>query len=134
MCTSKGVTPLNPFSWSLGQGQQTSKSGVTCRLKCPHINCPEEYIGESDRTFGDRLKEYLRAPSPIHHHSHFTGHPVSPEYFTIVDREAHGITWNIKEAMYICVTDPSLNKNLVMYQLPHIWDKVLQDTPSLQLK
>ena len=41
------------------------KSGVIYKFKCPHINCPEEYTGESGGTFGDRLKEHLRAPSPI---------------------------------------------------------------------
>ena len=41
---------------------------------------------------------------------------------------------NIKEAMYIHVNDPSLNRNLGNYQLPYIWVEVLQDTPSPQLK
>ena len=27
-------------------------------------DCEEEYIGESERSFGHRLKEHLRAPSP----------------------------------------------------------------------
>ena len=39
------------------------KNGVIYKFKCPHINCPEEYIGESGRTFWDRLKEHLRAPT-----------------------------------------------------------------------
>ena len=54
------------------------QSGVIYKFKCPHINCPEEYIGESGRTFEDRLKEHLRAPSPIHHHNNSTEHPVNP--------------------------------------------------------
>ena len=66
---------------------------------------------------------------PIPHHSHSRGHPVSPKCFTIVDREVQAVTRNIKEAMYIGVKDPSLYRNLGKYQLPHIWDKVLQDTP-----
>ena len=37
------------------------KSGVIYQFQFPHINCPEKYIGESDRPFGDRLKEHLRA-------------------------------------------------------------------------
>ena len=106
------------------------KSGVISKFKCPCINCPEEYIGESGRTFGNRLKEHLRAPSP----SNSTGHLVSPECFTIVDRESQRVTRNIKEAMYIHVNDPALNRNLGKYQLPHIWDQVLQDKPVLQLK
>ena len=38
-------------------------SGVIYRLKCLHINCTEEYKDESSRSFGERLKEHLRAPS-----------------------------------------------------------------------
>ena len=67
---------------------------------------------ESGKTFGDRFKEYLRGPSPIHYHNHSTGHPESPNSFTIVDGESQGVTRNIKEDMYICVNDPSLNRNL----------------------
>ena len=41
------------------------KSGVIYKYKCSQINCHEEYISETGRAFGDRLKEHLRAPSPI---------------------------------------------------------------------
>ena len=51
-----------------------------------------------------------------------------------MDRETQGLTRNIKEAMYIKVNDPSLNRNLGKFQLPQVWDQVLKDTPSLQLK
>ena len=44
------------------------KSVLVYRYKCPHINCPQEYIGESGRAFGDRYKEHLKAPSPHQHH------------------------------------------------------------------
>ena len=33
--------------------------------RCGRIDCDEEYIGESGRTFGERFKEYLKAPSSI---------------------------------------------------------------------
>ena len=49
------------------------KSGVMYKFKCLHINCPEEYIGESGRTFQDRFKEHLRAQFSIHHHSNSVG-------------------------------------------------------------
>ena len=89
-----------------------TKSGIIYRYQCPNINSTEQYIGESGRSLGDRYKEHLRAPSPIHMHTSTTGHPVSPDCFTIVDRESQGLTRNIKEAMYIKVNDPSLNGNL----------------------
>ena len=100
---------------------------------CPHTECPE-YTGESGRIFGDRFQEHLRALCLIYQHSHTAGHPVNLECFTIVDRKSQGVTSTIKEAIYIHVCYPSLNRILGKYQLPHIWDEVLLDTPSLHLK
>ena len=103
-----------------GQGQHMSKSGVIYQFKFPHTNCPDEYIGKSGRIFGHRLREQLRAPSPIHQHSQTMGHPIDLEYFTLVDSETQGVAWTIMEAMYIQVNDPSFNRNLGNYQLPHM--------------
>ena len=76
-----------------------TKSDIIYRHKYPSINCTEQYIGESGKTPGERYKEHLKAPSSIHLHTSTTGHPVSPECFIIVDREAQGLTRNIKEAI-----------------------------------
>ena len=111
-----------------------AKSGAIYKYKCPTINCTEEYIGELGRTCWDRYKEHLKAPLPIHLHTSSTGHPVSPDCFSIVDREAQGMARNIKETMYIRVNDPSLNRNLGKFQLPRVWDQILRDTPTLHLK
>ena len=96
------------------------RSGVIKKFKCLYINWPEEYIGGSQWAFGDILKEHLRAQSPIHQHSNSTGHPVSPDCFTVVHRESQRITRNIKETMYIHVNDPSLNRNLGNINSPHM--------------
>ena len=37
----------------------------------------------------------------------------------------------IKEAIYIRVNNPSLNRNIGKYHLPHIWDEVLFNTPTM---
>ena len=50
------------------------KSGVIYRYKCGRVDCNEEYIGESCRTFGERFREHTRAPSPILDHHNITGH------------------------------------------------------------
>ena len=47
----------------------TKKSVIIYRFKCDRLECDEEYIGETSRTFGERFKEHLKAPSPIHDHS-----------------------------------------------------------------
>ena len=110
------------------------KSGVIYKYKCSQISCLEEYIGETGRALGDRLKEHLRVPSPIHQWTCSTGHPISSECFSIVHREAQGTIRNIKDAMFIRANEPSLNSNIAKYQLPHVWDQILYSTPALKLK
>ena len=39
------------------------KSRVIYKFKCSRTDCTEQYAGESGRTFGDRFREHLRAPS-----------------------------------------------------------------------
>ena len=41
---------------------------------------------------------------------------------------------HVKEAIYIRVNNPSLNKNIGKYHLPHIWDEVLSNITALKLK
>ena len=43
---------------------ESIKSGVIYRYRCDRVECDEEYIGESARTFADRFKEHLKDPSP----------------------------------------------------------------------
>ena len=135
-CQSKGIqvhfkgtnTLRTPLVKSKDKDSKMQKSGVIYNFRHSHINSSEAYTGESGRAFGDRIKEHLKAPSLIDHHSNTTGHPVSPDCFNIIDSEARGTSRNIKEGMFIRVNVPSLNRNLGKYQLLHIWDNILQDT------
>ena len=88
------------------------------------MECLEEYIRESGRTFGEKLREHLRAPSSIYQHSQTTGHLVNVDCLTIGDREAHGFTRTINGAMFIQVNDPSLNrsKKVNVSPIPFTWD------------
>ena len=100
------------------------KSGVIYRFKCGRVDCEEEYIGEWDRTFSERFREHMGAPSPIHDH-HITGHELSLDNFSIVGREGQSIARAIKEAILIRVNDPTIKRNIGEYQLPHIRNEVL---------
>ena len=110
-----------------------NKSGIIYRYKCHRVECDEEYIGESARTFSERFKEHLKPPFPIYDHSNISGHNVTVDNFSIVGREDHNIKRAIKEALYIRSNNPSLNKNIGKYHLPHIWDEVLVNITELQL-
>ena len=98
------------------------------------MDCNDEYIGESSRTFGERYKEHLKGPSSIYDHHNITGHEISIETISIVGREDQNLIRAIKEAIYIRVNNPSLNRNIGKYHLPHIWDEVLLNNSELKLK
>ena len=40
------------------------QSGVIYSYHCDRVDCDEEYIGESSRTFGERFKEHLKPLLP----------------------------------------------------------------------
>ena len=142
LCKSKGIQVHFKGSNTLrtqlvnpkDKDPKTQKSGIIYHYKCPHINCPEAYTGESGGALGERVKEHLKAPSPIFHHSSSTGHSLDPDYLSITHKEVHSHSRTIKEAMFMCVNDPTFNRNLGKYQLLHVWDSILQASPILQLK
>ena len=111
-----------------------NQSGATYWYQCGNLYCDDEYIGETSRTFGEGYKEDLKEPSPIHQHSNLTGHPTSHNNFQIIGREGHNLAKNIKESIFNRVNNPTLNNNIGKFNLPHIWDRVLLNTPGLNLK
>ena len=86
------------------------KSGVIYRYKYDRMECNEEYIGESSRTFGERFKEHLKASSPIYDHFNTYGLNVTLEIFSIVGREDQNLSRLIKESLFIRVNNPSLKQ------------------------
>ena len=116
-----------------GPGSYAEKSRVIYRYNCDRVDCDEEYIGESSRTFGERFKEHQKALSPIYDYYNITGHLVSIDNFSIVGREDQSLIRTIRETLYIRVNNPSLNRNIGKYHLPHIWDEVLYNTSELKI-
>ena len=46
----------------------------------------------------------------------------------------HGLARNIKESIFIKVSNQPLNRNIVKFYLPLIWHRVLLNTPGNTLK
>ena len=88
-----------------------SKSGEIYWFQCDDLSCDDEYIRETSRTFGERYKEHLKDPSPIHQHSNHTGQPTSHNNFQIIGREGHSLARNIRGSIFIRVNNPKLNRN-----------------------
>ena len=111
-----------------------NKNSIIYSYSRGKIDCNEEYIGESGRTFGERFKGHLKAPSPIFIHQSSSGHETSMENFRIIGREENSLARTIKESMYIRENIPTLNRNIGKYNLPHILDKILLTFPELKMK
>ena len=134
-CIAKGGTTIKNLLMAPKDRDPIQKqSGVIYRYQCDRVDCDDEYIGETSRIFGERFKEHLKPPSPIFDHSNTSGHNVTINNFNIVGREDLNQMRTIKEALYIRVNDPSLNRNVGKYHLPHVWDEVLFNTSELKLK
>ena len=109
-----------------------TKSDAIYWYQCGDLGCDDEFIGETYRTFGERYKEHLKDHSPIHHHKNQTNHPINHNNFNIIGSEGHHLSRYIKESIFIRVNNPTSNNNVGKFNLPHIWDRVLINTPGLK--
>jgi hypothetical protein len=99
-----------------------NKCGVIYKIKC--ANCEHNYIGETARTLGTRVKEHLNTKkdslSAVGEHCKDTGHSVSWTNISVVGREEHWYRRKIMEAIEISEGAPSLNID-VDVELPAIY-------------
>ena len=103
----KGGNALkNQLMFPKDKDEMKKQSNIIYWYRCGRMECNDDYIGESARTFEERFKEHLKAPSPIYEHDNTTGHKTSVENFMIIGREGHGISRTIQEAIYIRVNQP----------------------------
>ena len=82
---------------------------------------------------GGKIQGAPEGTLPIHVHNTQTGHNTTPDNFNIKGREDHGLARTIKEYIYIQVNNLTLNRNIGKYNLHHIWDRVLLNTPDVKI-
>ena len=94
---------------------QKYKSDLVYKCTCPHTDCNELYIGETERRFEERIIDHNKRDkkSHIYKHSGENSHPhVWLDNFEIVGRNYGNRTKRKKigEALLINELKPSLNK------------------------
>ena len=87
-------------------------------------------IGETERSLKTRFLEHRRPSSTTsevsqHIHIESPGHQVDLEQVKILEREPRYFERGVKEAIYIRVNNPSLNKDGGRYNLPRVFDPIL---------
>ena len=115
-----GSTIKNPLVSPKDKDPMVNQRSAIYWYQHGDLSCDDEYIGETSRTFGERYKEPLKDPSPIHHCSTQTGPSTNQNNFQIIGREGHNLAINIKESVYIRVNNPTLNNNIGKFNLPYI--------------
>ena len=84
------------------------RSGVVYEIKC--ARCQAAYVGQTSRHLLTRMKEHLKAPSPVAEHIKECGSTISLEDTTILDFTTRGESQLLTlEALWIQEMTPSLN-------------------------
>ena len=95
------------------------------------IDCDSTYVGETGRSLRKRIAEHLR-PSSVeksevatHVYKNCQDHQISMDTVEVLDRDDDWQRRGVREAIYIRVNKPDLNRDQGRYQLPHSWDNLL---------
>ena len=104
---------------------------IPCQGKTHRGPCKESYIGETERSLKTRFLEHRRPSSTSsevsqHIDIESPGHHVDLNQVKILDREPRSFERGVKEAIYIRVNKPSLNKDRGRYKLPRVFDPILE--------
>ncbi len=105
-----------------------SKQDVIYHIPCSYPSCNACYIGETGRTLVERLRDHVSDNnSAVKRHHLDTGHPLPNEQdIKIVNVESNAFRRKVKEAIFIKVNNPSLNQNIGKFNLPPIYDQLLE--------
>ena len=141
LCKSRGIQVYfkgtNTLRTTLGNHKdkdpKTKQTGLIYQYHCPHAHCSSCYIGESGRSLGDWVKEHLKAPSPSTCTAPQQDTRWIPTNSTSCIRKSTANP-ELSRKQCLSVSRTPLNCNLGKYQLPHIWDQLLQSSPIFQCK
>ena len=103
---------------------------IRCQGQTQRGQCTESYIGETAKSLKTRFLEHRRPSSTSfevsqHIHIESPDNHVDLEEVKILDREQRYFERGVKEAIYIRVNQPLLNKDGGRYKLSRVNDPIL---------
>ena len=99
------------------------QAGVVYKIKCN--DCPETYVGETERRLQQRFNEHRRASSPVGRHVEDQGHSIDEESVSVLHKETDWFRRGVAEAVHIQRETPSLNQGRERHILPAIYRELL---------
>ena len=112
----------------------TQKSNLVYAVQCSQ-ECKDQYIGETKQPLNKRMAQHRRAnssgqDSAVYLHLKEKTHSFDDNNVQILDREDRWFERGVKEAIYVKVEKPSLNRGGgLRHQLSPIYNAVLSSVP-----
>ena len=100
------------------------QSGVVYKIVCN--DCPEKYVGETERVLSARYKEHHRPSlSSVGHHVQYRRHSIDNDSVSVLCREPDWFKRGVAEAIHIQRELPTLNRGRERHTLPSIYQELL---------
>ena len=123
---SKGLVVLNfekcehRDDTSIVDGNQSQRCEVLIVFCVERPSKEGEYLGETKRTLKERVSGHRnQTTSAIRNHHISTKYPKAElKDFTITDKDSNTLHHWTKQALQICIQDPSLNRNIGKVRIP----------------
>ena len=95
------------------------QAGVVYKIKCN--DCPDVYVGETERQLNTRYKEHHRSSSPVGLHMEQRRHSMDEGSVSVLHREVDWFRRGVAEAVQIHREAPTLNRRRERHILPAIY-------------
>ena len=119
--------PKHPIS-------DAQKTDIIYHRKWPAHDCTAEYIGETNTYLKERVSHHRNQTISCIRNHHVSTNQTKAELkdFTIIDRDSNTLHSQAKEALHICIKDPSLNRNIGKIRIPSVFNKLLKPHTELE--
>ena len=99
------------------------QAGVVYKIQCN--DCPDVYVGETERRLNARYKEHHRSSSPVGLHMEQRRHSMDESSVSVLHREVDWFRRGVAEAVQIQREAPTLNRGRERHILPAIYQELL---------
>ena len=109
------------------------KTDIIYYWKCQAHKCTAEYISETKMSLKERVSDHRNQTTcAIKTTTSLTNYPKAEVKDFTIDRDSNILYCWVKEALYICIKDLSLNRNIGKIRIPSVFNKLLK--PHTQLE
>jgi hypothetical protein len=104
--------------------EKLSRSNVVYKISCQ--NCPDTYVGETERNLNKRFKEHGKEASPVGAHMNRHNHHFDEDSIEILDTENEWFRRGVKESIHIAAAEPKLNQDRGRHNLPSVYSSLIK--------